>query len=939
LPVLIYENGPDKGKKIELKDDITYRAGSDARCTIQINDELVAPLHFGIKSVKGIFHLKDAGSPSGTRVNDEQQTQLALQPGDKIQIGATVLSFVVAADKNGFVGKVIGGYQILDHVGRGGMGRVFRALQVSLNREVALKVLSPRLTRDPAFVRKFAEEARAAAVLTHPNVIQVYDVGSEGSIHYYSMEFAEGGTVEERINEGEPIPVQTAIQIIKDAAQGLSYAESKNLVHHDIKPQNLMIDKFNVTKIADMGLAHSLEDSEKIDQGIVGTPHFISPERIKREELDIRSDIYSLGGTFYRILTGKTPFHGSTTREILLKQLKEEPTSIKELRPDVPDRVCQVVEKMMRKNPEERYPGVAPLLEDLEGLAEKKRGKGLLLVTAALVVVTGLALYLLLSGNGQDNSGASETVVIQDDGRSKELQKELQSQEHKVIELEAENALLSVSSAELASEERATRLEELAARYSGTSAGARAGEEAAAIRSEIAAEIEKTAQHERLIASIRTTAENRVSTMVREQRFYEAMAFANSVGIAEGGAAGAEGATDEPEVAAIRDQMIESVSKAAGAFTESLVDTAQNQLSQKEFDAALETVDQGMKVLSAPTSGPDPERTSNSQPAPTAPTTTQPRTFTALIAQRKILEETRRAVESTRRSERLIVLNNDLEVVLDWGDPPREEKSVLTFSFSTLPASPTLASPEYQSYVQRIIDAHEAGSGLVRRLKECVASGTMARDTLQHPTRGEDCTILDLSEDGKGLKLSLSGMSILTLPLSEFHHPEAYINLLLDRYPMDGDDLLDLARSALLVGAAHSSAALTPFREAVQLYGETQEWTDAMRRNASQAHLPPSVFFETLAGIVQMALDRDPTLEDACAELLGTLNHEKAAMDTLRRAVEPFRLQDPSLLFEESVERLEVFSNVYTDTFLFRFTSPFVASSLREGGHLVEFQL
>jgi len=912
LPTLRYENGPDKGKTIELKEEITYTVGSDMRCSIVVRDPDAAPIHFRLKGVKGTFHIRDEKTESGTLVNNEKTTQSALELGDKIQIGKTVLSLTDTARGDAFVGKEIGGYQIVDQVGIGGMGRVFKAIQVSLNREVALKLLSTRLTRDPAFVKKFGEEARAAAALTHPNVIQVYDVGSDGNFHYYSMEYAQGGTVEELINRGEPIPVARAVEIIRDAAGGLLYAESLGIVHQDIKPQNLMIDKFNVAKIADMGLATSVEDAEKGSE-IVGTPHFISPERIRRRDLDIRSDIYSLGCTFYMILTGRTPFLGETTREILLKQLKEEPTPIREIRPDVPESVCNVVERMMRKESAERYPGIEALLEDLQSIAGHTKGKGVLVTVAVIVVALAAAAYFMFTGGKDEISPEPVEPVVETDPAETDpaLRHEMETQQKRLAELEASNDYLSIPD-DLDREMRLTRLDGIVSRYGGTDTAARAAEEAAAIREAIARDQTAAEEHARRLESIRTAAETRIATSVRERRFHDAMAAADEVGSIS---------SSIPEVAALRAEMVAAVEKSVADWFEGIDQESAEQSESKEYEAAKETVRHALAAL---------------RPAADV---AAPKSFAFLDEKIAVLEKLESDIFAAHRAEQLALLAADLDALSRWCDPGEERESVLGLEFAHSAEPPGVETNDYGRYAGRLFAALSAGRNLVGQLKKNLGEGTLADDTVKHPERGSRCTILGLTDKGDGLRLSVRGASITNVPFGEFSRAAAFVDLIEDRFPLKGADRLDLARASMLVAAARAASDLAPIAAAITEYNPKEGWTDALRAKAESIPLPQAAFHEPLKRLVDKAVKEDPSLAGAGKTLLEEAGREKAAMDLFASILVPFRTRDPGLLFQESADTLRLFATEYTDTFFFRYTGALVGGSLREGGHLVEFEL
>ncbi|HKB14483.1 MAG TPA: FHA domain-containing serine/threonine-protein kinase, partial [Planctomycetota bacterium] len=407
MSFLLVESGPRKGSRIEIPAEGSVSLGSDpARAGALLEDPLAAPLHCVVGNAKGGgLGVKDLGTENGTFVNSRRVVSAKLSHGDKIQVGSTILTLFdpakAAKEADEVVGREIGGYRILEHLGRGGMGIVYRALQVSLDRVVALKVLSRELTADPSFVERFLREARAAAALSHPNLVAVYDAGSEAGLSYYSMEFMEGGTVEDRILKGGKIPLLEGLRVLRDAARALRFAEEKGIVHRDVKPGNLMVDSHGIAKLADLGLAAEREEVERRELGgIFGTPHFISPEQARGEPVDARSDLYSFGASAYRVLTGQTPFSGKTVREILRAQLKDDPAPPRSHDPSIPAEVESVVLRCLRKSPAERFASAREVLEALEPVIDRLEGRrtgGLspLWLVAAGVLVAGAGAGLL----------------------------------------------------------------------------------------------------------------------------------------------------------------------------------------------------------------------------------------------------------------------------------------------------------------------------------------------------------------------------------------------------------------------------------------------------------------------------------------------------------------------------------------------------------------
>ena len=264
---------------------------------------------------------------------------------------------------------VIAGFQLLKLVGRGGMGTVYRARQLSVDRIVAVKILKSKLAQSRSFIASFKKEARAAAQLNHPNIVQAIDAGEDGGHYYFAMEFVDGETLHRLMLREGIIEEERALQVALHIARALAHAQNHNIVHRDIKPGNIMFTQEGVTKLCDLGLAHFEEhDVESRKRGAaVGTPYYISPEQAQGLlNVDGRSDIYSLGATLYRALVGRPAFNAPTPREIMAQHVGAPLPWPQDHNPDLGENVCYVVAKMMAKQPEERYQTPGELIEDIE---------------------------------------------------------------------------------------------------------------------------------------------------------------------------------------------------------------------------------------------------------------------------------------------------------------------------------------------------------------------------------------------------------------------------------------------------------------------------------------------------------------------------------------------------------------------------------------------
>lgn len=268
----------------------------------------------------------------------------------------------------------IPGYKVLGKLGAGAMAVVYKAMQLSLKRTVAIKVLPKRFTENPEYVQRFYKEGQAAGKLNHPNIVQAIDVGEAGGYHYFVMEYVEGKTIADDIANGQVCGEKEAIEIIIQVCHALEHAHAHGLVHRDVKPKNIMINTQGVVKLADMGLARETTDIEaaQSEEGkAYGTPYYISPEQIRGKiDIDGRADIYGLGATFYHMVTGKVPFTGDDSAAIMRKHLKEKLVPPDHINTSLSAGVSEVIEIMMAKHREDRYNSVEELLTDLEALRQ-----------------------------------------------------------------------------------------------------------------------------------------------------------------------------------------------------------------------------------------------------------------------------------------------------------------------------------------------------------------------------------------------------------------------------------------------------------------------------------------------------------------------------------------------------------------------------------------
>ena len=280
-------------------------------------------------------------------------------------------------------GFILGQYRVLEELGRGGMGQVYKAVHQTMGRFVALKVLAPELTKTDKARALFQSEVKAAGKLNHPNIVTAYDAHHAGDRWYLVMEYVDGPNLSQLVKEQGPLPVEQACEYIRQAAIGLEAAHHMGLIHRDVKPSNLLVQQTTAgpqVKILDFGLALiTAGDATKpgavvgAANTVLGTPDYVSPEQARDQYgVDGRSDLYSLGCTFYYLLTGATPFTGGTGLDKLVRHGSEPPAAIRSKRPDVPEPVAAIVHKLLAKNPKWRYQTAGELAAELASVVGKK---------------------------------------------------------------------------------------------------------------------------------------------------------------------------------------------------------------------------------------------------------------------------------------------------------------------------------------------------------------------------------------------------------------------------------------------------------------------------------------------------------------------------------------------------------------------------------------
>ncbi len=316
--------------------------------------------------------------------------------------GATAAAAAPGKAKKSGSRKVsqVGDFKLLRKLGQGGMGTVYLARQVSLDRQVAIKTLSPEFAKKEDFVKRFLRECRAMAKLQHPHVVQVYAAESRAGLNFVAIEYIDGKSMQDWMNQLGQLSVGDALHVVLACADALTHAHRQNMIHRDIKPDNILVTAKGMVKVADFGLAKAVDEDVSMTQSGtgLGTPLYMAPEQARNaKHVDQRTDVYALGCTLYYFLTGKLPFSGTSTLELIMAKEEGKFTSARKINREVPDRLDLMIDKMIAKSPEHRYATCAELMADLESLG---------LHNASLSFIEGEDLAVLRSGGS-----ASQTSI------------------------------------------------------------------------------------------------------------------------------------------------------------------------------------------------------------------------------------------------------------------------------------------------------------------------------------------------------------------------------------------------------------------------------------------------------------------------------------------------------------------------------------------------
>ncbi len=307
-------------------------------------------------------------------LSNEQTAAMPRQGGSSLSPTRTATPVELAE------GRTLGEFRLVRKLGQGGMASVWLAEQTSLHRNVALKLLSPELMADEAYVKRFQTEAKAAAGLNHPNIVQVYVIGESGGQHFIAQEYVQGSTLKALLQRKGPLDLGLALHIMRQVASALQAAGEQGIVHRDIKPENIMLTRKGEAKVADFGLAQLTLGGERLNltqEGVaMGTPLYMSPEQVNGKKVDARSDLYSFGVTCYHMLTGQPPFSGDSAISVAVQHLQNSPRPPKEVRPELPGPLNDMVMRLMAKQPDRRYPDAATLLDDIRAMIRALRESG-----------------------------------------------------------------------------------------------------------------------------------------------------------------------------------------------------------------------------------------------------------------------------------------------------------------------------------------------------------------------------------------------------------------------------------------------------------------------------------------------------------------------------------------------------------------------------------
>lgn len=322
--------------------------------------------------------LRDTVVPGGPSDGGMERTQVMAEAsstpkeaGETQVSGPKQVQPAAAKASGGEKSNILGDFKLMRKLGQGGMGAVYLAHQISLDRQCAVKVMSKDLAAKPGFVERFKREAKAMARVEHPNAVRCIAVDEAKGLHFVAMELIDGQSMQDWLDQLGKLSVPDALHVTLLCADALSHAHGMNMIHRDVKPDNILVTKKGGIKVSDFGLAKALDDDMSMTQSGtgLGTPHYMAPEQARNaKHVDHRTDIYALGGTLYHFLTGQTPFKGETIVDLITSKERGSFTPAKRLNPEVPERLDLILDKAMARDPKYRYATMAEFITDLESL-------------------------------------------------------------------------------------------------------------------------------------------------------------------------------------------------------------------------------------------------------------------------------------------------------------------------------------------------------------------------------------------------------------------------------------------------------------------------------------------------------------------------------------------------------------------------------------------
>ena len=884
--------GARAGEVIDLAAGGLTLGGDTAAANVAFEDPQLSSVHCRVAAIKGGgFGIQDLGTKGGTFVNGKRVTAARLSPGDRIALGSVELVFesseaaahpavhstvhsavrtptplpvkpepaAARTPDPDLTGQTLGGYQVEKVLGRGGMGTVYRATQNSLHRTVALKVLSPQLAHDPKFVELFLKEARAAAQLHHPNVVTIFDVGSAGNTHYFSMEVFDGGSVEQWLRREKKLPVERALTMARDAAKALEFAESKHILHRDVKPDNLMVTAQGVVKLADLGIAARRGEETT---GRFGTPHFVAPECIKGASADHRSDLYSLGATLFRMLTGRTPFQGANVGEILDAVQRTEAPRLREIDPNIPEGVEAFVAQLLQKDPEKRFARGKEVVAALDALIHPVAAAskvGIWVGVGALVVAgAGVGFFLMRP----KETGTTQPTVVRDTATEDRLRSEKAEREKELRNTEGELALAKVSE-KLAFADRVAKLDAIAKDFADTPAGKKASSEAERVRHDEAARLTREAEKAKTVTNYRASLEQTVQGNIKAGKFAEALA-------APKGLDGYQMAVDDPDAKAAIEVVPERVSAAVESQVKDTLDKALGLRSAGKLDEAETTYKQLAESLRALISLPrdqvGEQRASRFQTLLTS-------VDGALVELSRGKADFAARAELTARGEARAAARTALDALR--AGKPRAAADALAA------AAAKAKIADLQGILQSAAQESEAAAALFAKLVSASERKELGAEPFVDPVTGKPCRLVAVEEGG--IRLEPKGAPLTAVNVVAFEKLGSgarFAALLARAGAKSPSDSILLARAALASTLAFEVSRLVQYQRSLKLETGAAPPPPEIADDGFQAALDFAQAAGTAGG--------DAETSSAVASLRTRIEAERAAARKLREGLDAF---------------------------------------------------